>query len=180
MVRAGSKLGTVRPSHAKLPPLRARVLLHLARVAKPPVASPHQIKIVKVHRMEDGLAEKRTPPHSETRQREKRITVRFLDTEYEVLTAKADDAGLTPGAYVRTCALGSAGPRARRSPTIDRELAARAIAELNKAGSNLNQIAHALNIGFQPEREEVEKSAAAVKQAALQILKAFGYRTYDR
>jgi hypothetical protein len=130
--------------------------------------------------MHDGLAEKRTRPHSETRQREKRITVRFLDTEYEVLTAKADAAGLTPGAYVRTCALGSTGPRARRSPTIDRELAARAIAELNKAGSNLNQIAHTLNIGFQPEREEVEKSAAAVKQAALQILQAFGYKTYVR
>jgi hypothetical protein len=130
--------------------------------------------------MHDGLAEKRTRPRSETRQREKRITVRFLDTEYEVLTARADETGLTPGTYVRTCALGSAGPRARRSPTIDRELAAQAIAELNKAGSNLNQIAHALNIGFQPEREDVKKSAAAVKQAALQILKAFGYKTYDR
>jgi multidrug resistance efflux pump len=159
-----------------MPPVRARILLHLARVAKPPVASPSQIKIIKV----DGLAEKRTRPRSETRQREKRITVRFLDTEYEVLTARADETGLTPGTYVRTCALGSAGPRARRSPTIDRELAAQAIAELNKAGSNLNQIAHALNIGFQPEREDVKKSAAAVKQAALQILKAFGYKTYDR
>ena len=102
----------------------------------------------------------------------------FLKAEYEILTAKADDAGLSPGAYMRACALGSTGPRARRSPTVDRELAARAIAELNKAGSNLNQIAHALNIGFQPEREEVEQSAAAVKQAALQILQAFGYKTH--
>ena len=171
-------MGTVSPSHAKLPPVRARVLLHLARVAKPPVASPGQIKIIKVSRMNDGLAEKRTRPHSETRQREKRVTVRFLKAEYEILTAKADDAGLSPGAYMRACALGSTGPRARRSPTVDRELAARAIAELNKAGSNLNQIAHALNIGFQPQRAEVEKSAVAVKQAALQILQAFGYKTH--
>lgn len=180
MVIEGSKLGTVRPSHAELPPVRARVLLHLARGADPPVASPGQIKIVRVHGMHDGLEKKRTVSRSETRERNKRLTVRFLDTEYEVLTEKAEAAGLSPGAYMRACALGSAGPRARRSPTVNREQAAQAIAALNKAGSNLNQIAHALNIGFQPEREAVEKSAEAVKQAALQILQAFGYKTYVR
>lgn len=130
--------------------------------------------------MHERPAKKRAVPHSETRQREKRITVRFLDTEYEVLTSRADDTGLTPGAYIRTCALGNSGPRSQRSPTINRELAAQAIAELNKAGSNLNQIAHALNMEIYPGRKNIEESAEAVKKAALQILQAFGYKTYDR
>jgi hypothetical protein len=130
--------------------------------------------------MHDGLRKKRTVPRSEKRERNRRLTVRFLDTEYEVLAERAEAAGLSPGAYMRACALDNAGPRAQRSPSLDRELAAQAIAALNKAGSNLNQIAHGLNIGFQPEREDVEQSAEAVKQAALQILRTFGYKTYDR
>ena len=130
--------------------------------------------------MDERSSKKRTGPHSEKREREKRITVRFLDTEYEILMARADAAGLSLGAYMRACALGEAGPRAQRSPTINRELAAQAIAELNKAGSNLNQIAHAVNTGFLPGRKSVEESAAAVKLAALQILQAFGYKGHDR
>lgn len=130
--------------------------------------------------MHDGLEKKRSGLRSEKRERNKRLTVRFLDTEFEVLASRAEAAGLAPGAYLRACALGNAGPRAQRSPSLDRELAAQAIAALNKAGSNLNQIAHALNTGFQPEQAEVQQSAAAVKQAALQILKAFGYKSHDR
>jgi len=130
--------------------------------------------------MPEGPKKLRTGPRSEKRERMKRITVRFLEAEYETIMARADAAGLSHASFMRACALGTEGPRARRSPTVNRVLAAQAIAELNKAGSNLNQIAHALNIGFQPEQEDVKESAEAVKQAALQILQAFGYKTYDR
>lgn len=129
--------------------------------------------------MPDGPKKMRTGPRSEKREREKRMTVRLLETEYEAITARAEAAGLSIGGYMRACALGDAGPRARRSPTVNRELAARAIAELNKAGSNLNQVAHALNMQIFPGRESIEEAAAAVKKAALQILQAFGYRTHD-
>jgi multidrug resistance efflux pump len=119
-------------------------------------------------------------PRSETRQRAKRETIRFLDEEHAAIRAKAESAGLSFGAYLRACALGDAGPRARRSPTIDRKVAAQAIAELNKAGSNLNQIAHAVNMKNWPGRAPVERATAAVNRAALQILQAFGYKTHDR
>jgi len=83
---------------------------------------------------------------------------------------RAEKAGLSTAAYMRACALGDAGPRARRSPTLNRELAAHAIAELNKAGSNLNQIAHALNRKDWPGTASVVGAADTVKRAALQIL----------
>ena len=109
----------------------------------------------------------------------KLAAVRFLDEEHAAIQAKADAAGLSFGAYLRTCALGDAGPRARRSPTINRELAAHAIAELNKAGSNLNQIAHAVNMKNWPGTGNVVTAADTVTRAALQILEAFGYKTHD-
>ncbi len=121
----------------------------------------------------------RTVPHSETRQRGKGAFVRLDDKEHEAVQLRAEKAGLSTAAYLRACALGDAGPRARRSPTINRELAAHAIAELNKAGSNLNQIAHAVNMKHWPGTASIEESASAVKRAALQILQAFGYKTHD-
>ena len=52
---------------------------------------------------------------------------------------------MSRGSYLRTCALGSPGPRARRSPPVNAEILAHAVAALNKAVSNLNQIARVLN-----------------------------------
>lgn len=130
--------------------------------------------------MAEKAKKKRTGPHSETRERVKRKTVRFLDDEYTAIEAKAAAASLSFGAYLRACALGDAGPRAQRSPSVDRELAAHAIAELNKAGSNLNQIARAVNMENWPGTAHVTEACDAVKTAALQILRAYGYKTHDR
>lgn len=121
----------------------------------------------------------RATPRSETRQRAARITVRFLPEEHAELEARAAAAGLSPSAYLRACALGDAGPRARRSPTVERSLAAQAIAELNKAGSNLNQIARAVNMEQWPGTSNMTAAADAVRRAATQILQAFGYKTHD-
>jgi hypothetical protein len=129
--------------------------------------------------MDDVPQKKRTAPRSEKRQREPRVTVRFLPDEYEKLNERAKAAGLKNGPFLRACALGEAGPRAQRSPTIDRELAAKAIAELNKAGSNLNQIAHSMNMDIHPAAPRIAAAADAVNLAALQILRAFGYKTHD-
>lgn len=130
--------------------------------------------------MAEAAKKKRTGPHSETRERKKRKTIRFLDDEYAAVEAKAEASGLSFGAYLRACVLGDAGPRAQRSPSIDRELAAQAIAELNKAGSNLNQIAHAVNMQKWPGTSHVTEACDVVKAAALQILRAYGYKTHDR
>ena len=69
------------------------------------------------------------------------------DAEHAALEARAREAGLSVGAFVRACALGDPGPRAKRRPTVDGELVARANAEMNRVGNNINQIAHAMNTG---------------------------------
>ena len=103
---------------------------------------------------------------SETRQRKKSVCVRFENNEFDDVESRAGEAGLSNAAYLRACALGNAGPRARRSPTVERQLAAQAIAELNKAGSNLNQIARAVNMALSPAAPEIKAAANAVKKAA--------------
>lgn len=130
--------------------------------------------------MSDAVKKIRNTPRSENRQRGKIVPTRFLPEEHAELEARAAAAGLSPSAYLRACALGDAGPRARRSPTVERSLAAQAIAELNKAGSNLNQIARAVNMEQWPGTSSVTAAADAVRQAAQQILHAFGYKTHDR
>lgn len=129
--------------------------------------------------MSDAPKKIRNTPRSENRQRGKIVPTRFLPDEHAELEARAAAAGLSPSAYLRACALGDAGPRARRSPTVERSLAAQAIAELNKAGSNLNQIARAVNMEQWPGTSSVTAAADAVRQAAQQILHAFGYKTHD-
>jgi hypothetical protein len=129
--------------------------------------------------MTDAPKKIRNTPRSEARQRAARVTVRFLPDEHAELEARASAAGLSPSAYLRACALGDAGPRARRSPTVERSLAAQAIAELNKAGSNLNQIARAVNMEQWPGSSSMIEATEAVKRAATMILQAFGYKTHD-
>jgi hypothetical protein len=84
---------------------------------------------------------------SETRQRSAPVSVRFLPAERDVVETNARTVGLSVASFLRACALGSPGPRARRAPPINAEALAHATAALNKAGSNLNQIARKLNAG---------------------------------
>lgn len=124
--------------------------------------------------------QKEAAPRSERRQRQKGAFVRLTQEERESLEARARAAGLSLAAYLRVCALGDAGPRAQRSPTIERELAAQAVAQLNKAGSNLNQIARAVNMKTWPDGPHIVEAADAVKLAALHLLRSFGFKTHDR
>ena len=113
---------------------------------------------------------------SEKRERQKSVRVRLNDAERVLLEDKASRSSLSLSAYMRACALGDPGPRARRSPTLNQEIASAAIAALNKAGSNLNQIARAVNENRRPPTPEITDAAAAVRQAALGILNAFGFQ----
>ncbi len=73
------------------------------------------------------------------------IAVRCTDAEHAALTAKAATAGLSVGAYIRSVGLGSAGPRARRRPPIEREAIALLLGQVGRVGSNVNQLAKAMN-----------------------------------
>ena len=73
------------------------------------------------------------------------ISVRCTAKERAKIDETATQAGLSIGAYLRSLALGSAGPRAVRRPPIERKELARLLGHLGKIGSNLNQLAYAFN-----------------------------------
>ncbi len=77
--------------------------------------------------------------------RTKLIPVRCNAEERAAIKAAADKAGLSVGAFLRSLALGDAGPRAVRRPPVERKELARLLGHLGKVGSNLNQLAHAFN-----------------------------------
>lgn len=84
---------------------------------------------------------------SEKRQRQHVARLRLDDAEQAKLEERASASGLSTGAYLRAAALGGAGVRAKPRASVDRQLLARANADLNRVGNNINQIAHALNAG---------------------------------
>lgn len=108
---------------------------------------------------------------SETRRRGAPVSVRLLPEERAAIAIKAREAGLRIGGYLRACGLGSPGPRAKRSPPVNAELLGQAIAALNRAGNNLNQIAHMLNAGRAAGAHE-SATALAELRAVLMLMKA--------
>jgi hypothetical protein len=73
------------------------------------------------------------------------VSVRCTAKERSTIDEAARRAGLSVGAYLRTLALGSPGPRAVRRPPIERKELARLLGHLGKVGSNINQLAYAFN-----------------------------------
>lgn len=83
---------------------------------------------------------------SQRRERTQIWQIAMTPEEYAIAAEKARGAGLSKSSYGRAVLLGSAGPRAKHSPPVNAELFALAIAQLNKAGSNLNQLVRVLNM----------------------------------
>ena len=89
---------------------------------------------------------------SNQRQRSKLALMRLTPAEAADLQARAQNAGLSVSAYLRACALGDSGPRAKRAPTVHQAMLSEALASLNRVGNNINQIAKHLNSGNHPDR----------------------------
>lgn len=115
---------------------------------------------------------------SENRQRSKgAVLVRLLPSERTAVEEKAREVGLSLASFLRTCGLGTPGPRAQRTPPINAEALARATAALNKVGSNLNQIAHVLNAGGAiGMANECKSTLLVVRAAAAAIREIVGRR----
>jgi hypothetical protein len=90
---------------------------------------------------------------SEQRKRHRRLPTRWTDEEFAELTRRADALGLSRNAYIRLKAIGDAGPRSQKVPRAGTKDLAKLLAEVNKIGSNINQIARALNRGRDFEKE---------------------------
>jgi hypothetical protein len=169
----GSKLGAVAPHRAVDRPLAGPpdsstwpregaafpVASPSGKERKRPRAPPRKIakrstKAVAGNAVPDGEASLGDAPKprsgSEKRQRKHVARIRLDDAEQAKLDERASAAGLSLGAYLRAASLGAAGVRAKPRASVDRELLARSNADLNRVGNNINQIAHALNIGLDP------------------------------
>ena len=73
------------------------------------------------------------------------FAVRCTEKERAAIKPKARPRpGSSVGAFLRALALGDAGPRAVRTPPVERKELARLLGHLGKVGSNVNQLAHAL------------------------------------
>jgi hypothetical protein len=113
-----------------------------------------------------------------------RLTIRLLPEERARIEAEAREAGLSLASHARAKVLGNPGPRARRMPSVNAELLARAIAQLNKAGSNLNQIAHAMNtarlVGSAGMAGLNHQTLSDVRQAVAEIRTAVGRDSHGK
>ena len=82
---------------------------------------------------------------SQKRQRQSSVKIALTSAELAEVARKAQACGLSLSSFGRASVLGEPGPRAQRAPHVNALELAQATAALNKAGSNLNQIAHVLN-----------------------------------
>lgn len=112
---------------------------------------------------------------SQKRQRAKAVLVPLLSEERAAVEERAATAGLSLAAFGRSCMLGDAGPRARKRAPVDRELLARTNADLNRVGSNLNQIARALNAGGSVILSEIAATSHELLATLTDIRRALGY-----
>ena len=121
------------------------------------------------------------PKKEKELKRKHRVTLRFTDVEYEVITENAKTAKLPLAEYARLQALD-------KKVSVKYEIVAdvpelkKLIAEFGKTGSNLNQIACHLNQGA-PQSAEMLKSLrqcmAEIYTMKYEVLKMAGSFTTD-
>jgi hypothetical protein len=88
--------------------------------------------------------------------------------------AEATEEGLSLGAFIRARLDGSPGPRAKRNPGPDTVMLAKVLAELGKSGSNLNQIAHHLNMDEVAELPELREAVREHRIAVAMVVRLLG------
>ena len=101
--------------------------------------------------------------------------IRCTQDERAAIKTAAERAGLSVGAFLRSLALGDAGPRAVRRPPIERKELARLLGELGKIGSNVNQLARGFNqTGVLPGFPEILAIQRDIREMRAALMKALG------
>jgi hypothetical protein len=104
------------------------------------------------------------------------IAVRCTVQQNEAIREGAARAGLSVGAYLRALAVGKPGPRSVRRPPIERAELARLLGHLGKLGSNVNQIAKAVNTTRNlPSWSELAVMREDIARMRSAIMRALGY-----
>ena len=103
------------------------------------------------------------------------VAVRCTAAEHAASIEAAARAGMEVGPYLRTQALGSPGPRAKRRPPIEREALARALGLIGLYGSNVNQLAYVANTsGDLPTGAALLEMAGHVREMRNALRRALG------
>jgi hypothetical protein len=124
--------------------------------------------------MTPSLSPRRPPDRGKKGGRTWFVALRLNDEEYRLIAEHSRTAGLSRGGYLRAVALGSPGPRARRSPPVNAELLANAVAQLNRAGNNLNQLVRRINSSQAVGAKESIEALAETRAAVARIVEAVG------
>jgi hypothetical protein len=104
----------------------------------------------------------------------------LTEDEEAIAIERAANSGLSRSSYGRAVLLGTPGPRAKRTPTLHAQLFGHGIAELNRAGNVVNQIAHHLNAGGSIGLgRECAATLAEIREAARTIREAVGRKERD-
>lgn len=82
------------------------------------------------------------------------LTIRLTDRQAEQIKQAAEDFGMTKGSVIKSRVFDK-GFTPRRVPRPDHIELARIVAQLGKLGSNVNQIAHSINVGEIPPTAEL-------------------------
>jgi hypothetical protein len=113
--------------------------------------------------------------------RTERIDLRVTPAQKEAIRDLAQHAGLSIAGLIVLCTLGAEAPRTRRTPGPDMAMLSKALGQIGKSGSNLNQIARRLNdydFGDVPEllvmHAEIRETLAEHRTVCDAILRAVG------
>ena len=116
------------------------------------------------------------PKKSGTGNRRKQdvMTFRVTAAERAEVQTAATAAGLKAGSYIRESLLKAPQTHKRRRPLADVAALARLIGELNRVGGNVNQIAHAINLGETPLAAQIRNVLATHQEILRAIREAMG------
>jgi hypothetical protein len=102
-------------------------------------------------------------------------TVRWTAGQYGAVSAAAEAAGLAIGPFLRTAALGDAGPRPVRRPAADQRQLARLLGLLGNLTGNVNQISRAWNRDqVQPDADDIAAIRREVGDMRTALMTALG------
>lgn len=108
------------------------------------------------------------------KRRQRSISVGFEPLELDAVDERAEAAGLSRAAYIRTAVLGHPGLRAVPRPPVEKKLLGQAVGQLGRVGNNLNQLAHHANAGRMLDAGSVAPLLDEVRAVLAAVMKALG------
>jgi len=111
---------------------------------------------------------------SETRIRNRHLTIRLSDEERAAIDEDAERAGLMAGSYAREVLLRTKPPRQIRRPPVERTALARLLGALGQIGNNINQLAKASNSGDVADRTALQGALTDLRAMRDAVLRALG------